>query len=377
MSVAKVKQVSFIVTVLAVGLACQTAPPVPSSQTKSRIASVVRAGIPPIHFQGLAADYRLETLVGNGESDFNDGLGTAAMLSYPWGLASDIHGNIYVADRFNHRIRKVTPTGQITTIAGHREPALRNGDALQARFDNPVGLALDQQGQLFIADTGNHLIRLLTSAGQVFTLAGGKAGFSDGSAAVGQFRNPSAIALNQNGYLYIADTQNHRIRRLSPDNKTIETVAGTGEQGWQDGTALKARFFSPRSLAFDTQGNLYISDGFNHCIRKLSTDGAVITVAGNRQAGFRDGAAAQAQFHEPQGITVDAAGNLYVADTNNHRIRLLKASGTVSTLIGGSPGYAEGDIASGRLRAPTDIALVAPRTIYIADSQNHRIRRLR
>lgn len=382
MSAAKAVNIKYPLLGCLIGavMACQassTAPPL-SSATKPTIFG---AGIAPPDITGLSASARLETLAGNGEADFADGQGTKAMFAYPWGITTDAQGNLWVADRFNHRLRKITPDGLVSTVAGNRQPAYRDGVAAQALFDNPVGVIRDQRNQFYLADPGNQVIRLWNGAGKVSALTAvptdKQGGFADGLVAQAKLNSPSAMALDGAGNLYIADTNNHRIRRIDAEGKTISTVAGSGSHGWKDGAALQAQFYSPRALAFDTQGNLWIADGFNHCIRKLTPGGQVTTVAGNRQAGFKDGEAMQAQLNEPTGIAVDQKGEVYIADTTNHRIRLLTLTGNVITLVGGAPGFADGDKTQAKLSAPTGIALAAPNTIYIADSQNHRIRRLR
>lgn len=365
---------------LGVLMACQVSPtpPLASGPVKPAIFGF---GVTPPDLTGLSPTARLDTLAGNGEADFADGQGSKAMFAYPWGITTDAQGNVLVADRFNHRLRKITPAGLVSTVAGNRQPAYRDGTASQALFDNPVGVVRDQREQFYVADPGNQVIRLWNSTGIVSALTAvfpdKQGGFVDGVVAQAKLNSPSSMALDGGGNLYIADTNNHRIRRIDADGKTITTVAGNGSKGWKDGTALQAQFHSPRALAFDHQGHLYITDGYNHCIRKLTPDGQVVTVAGNRQAGFKDGEAIHAQLNEPNGIAVDRNGNLYVADTTNHRIRLISPGGIVSTLVGTSPGFADGDKTQAKLSAPTGIALVTPGLIYIADSQNHRIRRLR
>jgi sugar lactone lactonase YvrE len=324
------------------------------------------------------AEFRLELLAGEGDADFSEGLGAAAHFNYPWDVAVDKQNNVLVIDRFNHRIRKITLQGEVSTLAGQRAPGYQDGEALNSQFDNPIALTVDQHNNIYIADSGNHVIRKISAEGQVSTLAGqnGKAGFRDGKASEAQFNGLSGLALDSKGNLYLADSNNHRIRKLSADGKSVSTVAGSGLQGFKDGLAQESEFFSPRDLVFNAQGELFVSDGFNHAIRKLKLDGQVITVVGNGKPGNNVGQGSAAQLNEPTGLACDLSGQLYIADTGNNLIRTLNPEGKLSTLAAnGQARYQNGSLLAGSVSAPRGLALY-PSGLFIADTQNHRIRKI-
>ena len=259
--------------------------------------------------------------------------------------------------------------------------------ATSAALNSPMATALDNLGNLYIADTNNHRIRKVdATSGTITTVAGnGTPGFSgDGATAINaQLHNPRGVALDSAGHLYIADYGNHRIRKVDATSGTITTVAGNGTSGFVgDGaTAISAQLSYPRGVALDSAGNLYIADTSNHRIRKVDASGTITTVAGNGTPGFSgDGATAiSAQLSYPLGVALDSLGHLYIADTSNHRIRKVDASGTITTVAGnGTPGFA-GDGATAtnaQLRTPTGVALDSAGNLYIADSNNHRIRKV-
>lgn len=264
----------------------------------------------------------VSTLAGSGHAGSSNGTGTAASFRGPYGVAADVHGNLHVADFENNLIRKVTPAGVVSTTAGSGASGSADGIGAAATFHRPAGAAVDGSGNIYVADFENHLIRKITPTGDVTTLAGsGVAGSADGTGASASFNAPLAVALDLQGNVYVSDFRNHRIRKITPTG-AVTTLAGSGEMGADDGTGLAASFRYVGGLAVDGTGNVFVADTENHLIRKITSTGVVTTLAGSRgEPGADDGVGAAASFADPYGITVDAAGHLYVADTNNHLIR--------------------------------------------------------
>lgn len=371
------KLLATLILISGMGVSCG---PAPSTGNRPAAAPAILAPpLPLLPALGFGSDFQLGLLTGEGDSDFAEGAADVARFSYPWDVALRANGDIVVVDRFNHRLRKLTATGQVSTLAGQRAPGHKDGAALEAQFDNPVALVSDLKGHLYVADSGNHVIRKVSASGEVSTLAGspGKAGFKDGASQAGQFNSPSGLALDAQGNLYIADSNNNRIRKLSADGTTLSTVAGSAQQGLQDGPALQARFFSPRDLVFNSQGELLISDGFNHTLRKLSADGKTVsTVAGNGEPGNREGQGSAARLSEPVGLAVDATGTVYIADSGNNMVKTFSPSGELKILAGNGEGrYKNGPLREGSLASPRGLTVYSG-GLYIADTQNHRIRKL-
>ena len=305
----------------------------------------------------------VSTLAGSETAGFADGLGSAARFHSPHGVAIDASNNIYVADNGNHSIRKITPTGEVSTLAGNGTVGFRDGLGNAARFDSPRGVAVDASNNVYVADFFNHRIRKITPAGEVTTLAGnGTEGFADGIGTTAQFNRPKNVTLDALGNVYVADQYNHSIRKITPAGK-VTTLAGNGTEGFADGEGTMAKFYWPCGITIDALNNIYVADRGNHCIRKITPAGVVTTLAGNRKMGFADGLGNSAQFDHPNGVTVDALGNVYVADFGNHRIRKITPAGEVSTLVGGL----------GLFTHPNDIAInVSGNTVYVADGNTNR-----
>lgn len=252
---------------------------------------------------------------------FADGQGGAARFNTTRGLALDAAGNVYVADRYNHSIRKITPGGQVSTLAGDGTPGFADGSREKVLFSHPIGIAVDNKGHVYVADSYNNRIRQVDPGGRVSTVAGAQAGFADGPADVALFRDPVDIAMDAAGNLLIADRGNHAIRKITPGGN-VSTLAGDGTPGFADGAGRVAKFNNPWGLAIDRNGNLYVGDSENNRIRRLTPDGTVGTIAGNGAAGFVDGPGQTAQFNRPRGVALDTKGYfLYVADRSNRRIR--------------------------------------------------------
>jgi sugar lactone lactonase YvrE len=305
----------------------------------------------------------VSTLAGSaGLSGFNftDVTGAAARISSPDGVATDSAGNVYVADTNNSIIRKITPADVVSTLAGG--PGVEgstDGTGIAARFRSPRGVATDSAGNVYVADTRNNAIRKITPAGVVTKLAGsGSPGSTDGTGSAGFFNLPRGIATDSAGNIYVADTDNSTIRKITPAGE-VSTLAGTaGVAGSTDATGAAARFNFPRGVAADSAGNLYVADTNNHTIRKITPAGAVTTLAGTAGvSGSTDATGAAARFNFPFGVATDSAGNIYVADFGNNAIRKITPAGVVSTLAGASGG-------------PHDLATDSAGNVYVADTNN-------
>ena len=302
--------------------------------------------------------------------DFADGQGSSARFDRGLsGITIDAAGNLYVTD--GSRIRKVTPQGEVSTLAGERSFA--DGQESAAWFGPLHGITTDAAGNLYVADTGSNRIRKVAGETEFSTLAGGERGFADGQGRAARFAGPFDIVIDTAGTLYAADYGNHRIRKVTR-NAEVSTLAGS-ESGFADGQGSAARFNSPIGIAIDAVGNLYVVDLENHRIRKVTPEGEVSTLAGGEQ-GFADGQGSAAQFYFPFGIAIDAAGNLYVADTGNSRIRKVTPEGEVSTLAGSEKGFSDGQGSAARFNAPTAIAIDAVGNLYVTDRGNSRIRKI-
>lgn len=345
-------------------------------------------------------DFAFQTAAGLARLSVQDGAGGGATLLEPSAIAADRAGNQFFAEAGAHTIRRITPAGFVETIAGAPgQPGFADGTNDGARFFEPRGIVVTDDGtKIYVVDTGNHAIRFLQQQGDrawiVTTVAGtaGIAGFADGPAAAARFSSPHGLTVGPAGELYVADTANHVIRKLETNSTAwiVSTCSGTpGSPGLRNGPARAAGFKEPTGLAFDpAESLLYVADRGNHAIRALTMDGAASTIAGSPRGepGHADGAGTIALFHAPTGISVDREGHVHVADSRNHLIRKLVAEGIgrthaaqwqVMTLAGGPGinGSANGN-STARFDTPTSVAPDAFGNVFIADLKNHLIRRV-
>ncbi|HEY9898945.1 MAG TPA: IPT/TIG domain-containing protein [Pantanalinema sp.] len=315
------------------------------------------------------------------------GAATSATLNTPYGLNMDAAGNLYIAEYGNHCVRKVTPGGTISTVAGTGAYGF-SGDGAQAsesKLNSPNAVSVDPTGKLFIADYSNYRLRQVDASGVISTIAGnglysyGGDGYQATSAKMG---GPSDVAFDAAGNMYVTELSNYCVRKVTPGG-LISRVVGTGVAGYagDGGPANMAQLSGASSLAFDAAGNLYISDSNNHRIRKVDASGTISTVVGTGTFGYGGdgGPAVDAQVAYPRGLTFDKAGNLYFADTNNHRIRKVDTSGNISTVAGTGVAGGTGDgfqATSAQLRNPMDVAFDSAGNLYIVDANNHWIRKV-
>ena len=317
-----------------------------------------------------------------GSEGFADGAGNAARFRIPTGVALDSAGNLYVADQFNHTTRKITPAGVVSTLAGlPGSGGSADGTGSAAQFDGPAGIAFDDSGNLYVADSGNHTIRKITAAGEVSTFAGlaGSSGSVDGTGSAARFHFPSSVGVDSASNVYVVDRFNFTIRKITPAG-VVSTVAGlAGTWGSTDGSGSAARFYYPSDLAVDSESNVYVADEYNHTIRKITPAGVVSTLAGLAGTwGSADGVGSGARFYSPRGLAVDGAGNVYVADLINSTVRKITPAGVVSTPVGmaGSSGSADGAGSAARFNRPLSVALDAASNVYVADTENRTIRKI-
>lgn len=244
-------------------------------------------------------------------------------LALPAKITVDANGNLFLAESAANRILQITPAGDWQSVAGAGQVGYADGDSPQALFSLPLDVAVNGAGVLYVADSGNGRIRQITPDGQVSTVAGGERGFADGPGSEARFNGIAGLTLDATGTLYVAEANGKRIRLIDP-NGTVSTLAGNGEIGFKDGAAAQAQFNGPSDVALDQAGNLYVADLGNHSVRLITPDGQVTTIAGNGEAGNVDGAGNKAQFWFPQAIVVNQNGLIYVADSGNGLIRIIK-----------------------------------------------------
>jgi len=308
------------------------------------------------------------------------GDGTTTRLNGPCGIALGMgtDDNLYVTDFGNHRIRKITPQGEMSTFAGtsSSEPGHNDGIGANARFWEPCGITANAEGHFYVTDGGadNGRIRQISMQAQVSSLADNMQGFAQNPESREGFRSPRGLAMDADGTLHVADSGNHRIRKISPEGRVL-TLAGNGMPGSADGKAEEAQFNVPRGVAMDVAGNLYVADGANSRIRKVSPEGRVSTLSDGQ--GFVENPGNVMHFRLPRSIAIDKMGILYVVDTDSHHIQQILPSGKANIFVGnGTQGFADGPKEVAQFHSPRELIIDAEGNLLLADYGNNRIRKI-
>ncbi len=316
------------------------------------------------------------TFAGTGVMGSTDGKSDEATFSSLKAIALDANGNMYVADSRNNLIRKINSDGIVSTIAGSGAAGSADGKGTAASFFDPAAVAVDKSGNVYVADKQNNLIRKISQGGLVTTIAGKTEKNEENGGKFPVLDYPTGLAVDASGTIYIADSFHDKIRKIGPDGKIV-VLAGNGTPGTNDGVAGAATFFVPEGIALDATGNLYVADTYNNMIRKISKDGVVSTIAGKTHKGNSNGKGTAASFFHPEALTVDKNGNIYVADSGNNLIRKISPAGMVTTLAGcGKRGAKNGDVKVASFFRPMGIAADSMGNIYVADYQNNTIRKI-
>ena len=317
----------------------------------------------------------VSTLAGTGQAGAANGPGNTASFSTPQGVAVDAAGNVYVADRMNNMIRKITPDGIVSTVAGTGQIGSANGPGNTATFNSPMGIAVDSAGYIYVADIMNNMIRKVTPDGVVSTLAGtGQQGSANGPGNTASFNLPKGVAVDTAGNVYVADGGNNMIRKITPAG-VVSTLAGTGQIGSTDGPGISASFSNPYGVAVDGVGIVYVGDYGNYSVRKIASDGTVSTFAG--------GLGSSQSFNTPTGVAVDSKGYVYMAELFNHRIDQIAPNSAVVVIAGytngstGSPvGSTDGPGGTARFGNPVGVAVDSAGNVYVADQAGNTIRKI-
>ena len=325
-----------------------------------------------------ATQWNVSTFAGTGVFGSANGSANSASFGNPLGVAVDGAGVVYVADSSNNRIRKIAVDGTVSTLAGSGASGSADDSGTNATFNAPAGVATDASGNVYVTDSSNFKVRVISPTGAVKTLAGsGSAGSSDGLVSEASFGFLGDLTLDSSGNIYVADWGNSMIRKITPEGM-VTTIAGTGNTGSTDGPVSSATFYAPRGIAIDTAGNLYVADSGNNKVRKIDTKGDVSTLAGSGVSTFADGLGVAASFANPYSVAVDTHGNVFVVDTFNVRLRKITADGFVTTVAGsGTFGSADGIGTASSFSQPTSIATNESGKIYLAESGNCKIRGVR
>lgn len=375
-------------TTVAVNATCTTSlsfrPTVagPASATLTINSNAYQRAATPVPLSGTGIVTTISQLAGTSDGPgFANGTGGAARFNGPTGISIDASGNLFVADSDNHVIRRITTGAVASTFAGTPlQPGAVNATGASARFNKPFGIAINGTA-LTVADTGNHLVRRVTSTGSVTTLAGtaGSVGSADGTASVARFSSPQGVVIDSGGNAFVADTGNQTIRRITSTGVTTTFAGSAGSAGSADGTGAAARFQSPLGITRDGSNNLYVTDPLTQTVRRITTSGVVTTFAGtNGSSGALDGSGIAASFSSPSGAVVDSNGNIFVADTANGTVRKITSAGVVTAFVGtaGSQGSANGTGAAAMFYRPVGIARDGSNNIFVADPVAHTIRRI-
>jgi len=263
----------------------------------------------------------VSTIAGSKEGGYVDGEIKEAKFGAPHGVGVDSKGNIFVADLGSSTIRKISPDGNVTTFAGSGKPGYKDGKGKDAEFSFPHAIAIDKNDNLFIADISNHRIRKISPEGDVTTYAGsGEKGFLDSDMKSAKFNMPIDVTVDGKGNLYVVDIGNQRIRKIT-SNGQVSTLAGSGKMGYANGKGENAEFNGPHGIGVDKKGNIIVAELYNHVVRIISPDGKVATLCGKGVKGDVDGNGEKAQFNQPGGVTIDRDGNIIIADLYNHKVK--------------------------------------------------------
>jgi sugar lactone lactonase YvrE len=321
----------------------------------------------------------VSTFAGSGKMAIADGKGDQASFANLMGIAADNKGNFYVADSHNNVIRKITPDGTVTTLAGSGAVGSADGKGTAASFFYPTALAVDRNGNLYVSDTHNNLIRKIDPTGVVTTVAGKRRSSATeiDTSDVVRLDNPAGIAVDNSGDVYIADWGNDLIRKINVSGEITDVAGSKGDPGSKNGVGSSASFYLPWGLVLDSMNNVYVADSYNNMIRKISTDGTVTTVAGKKETGSTDGKDTSASFSHPAGLAIDKKGILYIADMGNNKIRNLSPGGVVGTVAGnGLRGSENGRAASASFSKPYGVAVANDGSVYVADYSNNLVRKI-
>ncbi len=325
------------------------------------------------------ASNTVSTYSGTGAAGANNGTGTSASFTFPASIITGGSGELFVGDFGNNLIRAINMSSvAVTTIAGTGTAGLVNGSATTAKFNGTANIVFDSNGNLYVADEENNVIRVINTAGTVSTLCGsGLAGYQDGPASSARFDHPEGMATDAAGNLYVADGHNNVIRKIALSTGIVSTYAGTGIAGFANGALSSATFNDPYGLTMDASGNLYVADILNNSIRKINAATNIVsTYAGTGTKGLSNGPAASATFNYPLGCIFDSFGNMFVADTYNNVIRKISSTGTVTTFAGtGTAGATDGPASTASFNFPIGLA-ISGNGIFVADTHNNVIRKI-
>lgn len=325
-----------------------------------------------------APQAQVSTYAGSATGGFQDGTVATATFLSPGGMAFDAAGNMLVADTQNSAIRKITPAGVVTTVVGTNTVGDVDGPAASARFRYPSSVAVDAGGNLYIVDQGNHAIRMFDGT-TVSTFAGsqtGTSGYVDGTGTAARFNSPIGATFDAGGNLFVAEFNNHMVRGITPAG-VVSTLAGNLSAGSVDGTGTAAQFKAPAEIRLDSHGDFFVVDMVGNTIRKITAAGVVTTFAGSGVAGVVDGAGTAAQFNGPNGLAIDADDNLYVADRNGNTIRKITPAGVVTTIAGSATaGSANGSGSAAQFSNPRFLAIDSARNLYVTELNRNTIRKI-
>lgn len=336
----------------------------------------------------LSPQNYVTTLAGTGTAGFMNSDTSIAQFDSPFGICLDTAGNVYLADAENNQIRKISTDGEVTTYAGSTTPGYLDGPADEARFNQPLNICFDPQGNMYVSDFLNQRIRKISNDMQVSTVAGsGVPGWQNGPAMEARFNYPRGICVDDTGNIYIGDSWNHRIRRISTDGMVMDWAGGGTAMGvasigdYVDAGDTAARFYTPCELSIDQYNNIFVADAYNHRIRKINPNRTVTTVAGSggfgpSGGGFQNGLADEAQFDVPTACHVIPDGTIFVGDGQNQRVREISIYGYVSTFAGsGEAGFENGPDTLATFNFPRGTVLdLETNRLYTVDYYNHAVR---